>query len=36
MDPGSDWLLLGSLAYQCYFFYSAARHGIGMGMGEIP
>ena len=24
----TDWLLVGSLAYQCYFFWTAARHGI--------
>jgi hypothetical protein len=34
MDEGTtDWLLLGSLAYQCYFFWSAARHGLGT---ELP
>jgi len=28
IDSSTDWLLLGSLAYQCYFFWTAARHGI--------
>lgn len=28
MEAGTDWLLLGSLAYQCYFFWTAAtRNG---------
>jgi len=28
MDGGTDWLLLGSLAYQCYFVWTAAKQGL--------
>lgn len=35
--PGAtDWLLVGSLAYQCYFFWTAARDGMRDLVGVVP